>query len=181
MIIDCHGHYTTAPPAHTVLAGGAAGGFEADEPPPPYPTISDDEIRESVEGSQLRLMAERGIDLTVFSPRASAMGHHFGRRGGQLAWAEVSNDLIARVVELYPDHVHRRRPAPAVARCARSRHSVAELRRCVGNSDSSGCNLNPDPSGGHWTSAAADRPQLVPALRGAWSSSTCRPWCTSPR
>ena len=33
--------------------------------------------RETIEGDQLRLMDARGVDLTVFSPRASAMGHHF--------------------------------------------------------------------------------------------------------
>ena len=69
MIIDCHGHYTTAPAAHTAWREAQRAAFEAHEAPPPYPTISDDEIRETIEGSQLRLMAERGIDLTS-SPRA---------------------------------------------------------------------------------------------------------------
>src|SRR5512132_4048226 len=102
MIIDCHGHYTTAPPAHTSWRDSQRAAFAANEPPPPYPTISDDEIRESVDASQLRLMAERGIDLTVFSPRASAMGHHIGDESVSTRWAQVSNDLIARVVQLYP-------------------------------------------------------------------------------
>jgi 4-oxalmesaconate hydratase len=31
--------------------------------------------------------------------------------------------------------------------------SIAELRRCVTELGFVGCNLNPDPSGGHWTSA----------------------------
>jgi len=30
-------------------------------------------------------------------------------------------------------------------------HSVAELERCVNELGFIGCNLNPDPSGGHWT------------------------------
>jgi hypothetical protein len=33
--------------------------------------IGDDELRESIEANQLRLMRERGLDMTVFSPRAS--------------------------------------------------------------------------------------------------------------
>ena len=49
-------------------------------------------------------MAERGIDLTIFSPRASAMGHHVGDEAVSARWARVSNDLIARVVGLFPDH-----------------------------------------------------------------------------
>ena len=30
-------------------------------------------------------------------------------------------------------------------------HSIAELERCVNELGFVGCNLNPDPSGGHWT------------------------------
>ena len=65
--------------------------------------------------------------------------------------ATVSNDLIRRVCDLYPDNFARRVPAPAVARRADRRHSVAELRRCVEELGFVGCNLNPDPTGGYWT------------------------------
>ncbi|HQD16066.1 MAG TPA: amidohydrolase, partial [Ottowia sp.] len=75
MIIDCHGHYTTAPKAleqwrNRQIAGiqDAAAMPRADEL-----KISDDELRESIETNQLRLMRERGSDLTIFSPRASFM------------------------------------------------------------------------------------------------------------
>jgi 4-oxalmesaconate hydratase len=152
MIIDCHGHYTTVPEAHNSWRQAQQAAFDANEAPPPYPRISDDEIRESIQGSQLRLMAERGVDLTVFSPRASAMGHHFGDETVSTRWAEVCNDLIARVVGLYPNNFIGvcqlpQSPGAPIA------HSVAELRRCVLELGFVGCNLNPDPSGGHWTSA----------------------------
>ncbi|WNV86159.1 amidohydrolase family protein [Umezawaea sp. Da 62-37] len=152
MIIDCHGHYTTAPAAHTAWREAQQEAYETGRRPPAYPRISDDEIRESVEGSQLRLMAERGVDLTVFSPRASAMGHHFGDEEVSAAWARACNDLIARVVGLYPDKfigVCQLPQSPGVPIA----HAVAELRRCVEELGFVGCNLNPDPSGGHWTSA----------------------------
>ena len=152
MIIDCHGHYTTAPAAHTSWREAQTSAFAAGEQPPAYPGISDDELRESVEGSQLRLMAERGVDLTVFSPRASAMGHHVGDETVSTRWAQASNDLIARVVGLYPDSfigVCQLPQSPGTP----IGHSVAELRRCVEELGFIGCNLNPDPSGGHWTSA----------------------------
>ncbi|SDZ60276.1 4-oxalomesaconate hydratase [Asanoa ishikariensis] len=142
MIIDCHGHYTTAPTAHTAWRDAGQ--------PPPYPEISDDELSESIEGNQLRLMAERGIDRTLFSPRASAMGHHVGDETVSGAWARACNDLIARVVQLYPDSfagVCQLPQSPGVPIA----HSVAELRRCVEELGFVGCNLNPDPSGGHWT------------------------------
>lgn len=40
--------------------------------------------------------------------------------------------------------------------------SVAELRRCVQELGFVGCNLNPDPSGGHWTSPPLTDPAWYP-------------------
>ena len=152
MIIDCHGHYTTAPETHTAWRTAQQAAFRDGTAPPAYPSISDDEIRASVADSQLRLMDERGIDLTIFSPRASAMGHHFGDEGVSLAWTRACNDLIARVTALFPGRFAGvcqlpQSPGVPIAR------SVPELRRCVTELGFVGCNLNPDPSGGHWTSA----------------------------
>jgi 4-oxalmesaconate hydratase len=150
MIIDCHGHYTTAPAAHTAWRDAQRAAFEAGTSAPPYPTISDDDVRESVREGQLRLMDERGVDLTIFSPRASAMGHHVGDERVSAAWARASNDLVQRVVALYPERfagVCQLPQSPGVPIA----NSVAELRRCVLELGFVGCNLNPDPSGGHWT------------------------------
>ena len=152
MFIDCHGHYTTAPAPQTAWRQAQKDAFAAGKSPPPYPDISDDDIRASVGGSQLKLMAERGIDLTIFSPRASAMEHHIGDEAVSARWAQVSNDLIARVVQLHPERfagVCQLPQSPGVP----IGRSVAELRRCVHELGFVGCNLNPDPSGGHWTSA----------------------------
>ncbi|GAA2336256.1 amidohydrolase family protein [Dactylosporangium salmoneum] len=152
MIIDCHGHYTTAPAAHAEWRRAQLAAHERGEAPPPYPAITDDEIRAGIEGSQLRLMDERGIDLTLFSPRASAMGHHAGDERTSLEWARASNDLVARVAGLFPGRfagVGQLPQSPGVP----IERSVAELRRCVEELGFVGCNLNPDPSGGHWTSA----------------------------
>ena len=57
LIIDCHGHYTTAPAAHNDWREAQKAAFKAGEAPPPYPAISDDEIRETLEANQLRLLA----------------------------------------------------------------------------------------------------------------------------
>ena len=151
MIIDCHGHYTTAPRAHTDWRAAQKAAYAAGVAPPPYPGIGDDDIRASIEGSQLKLMTERGVDLTIFSPRASAMEHHVGDEAVSARWAQVSNDLIARVVGLFPGRFAGvcqlpQSPGVPIAR------SIAELRRCVLELGFAGCNLNPDPSGGHWTS-----------------------------
>jgi len=150
MIIDCHGHYTTAPGSHTAWREAQIAAFDAGDPAPVRPGISDEELRESVESSQLRLMAERGIDLTIFSPRASAMGHHAGDEAVSAAWTSACNDLVARVVGLFPRHfagVAQLPQSPGVPIAG----SVRELRRCVEELGFVGVNLNPDPSGGHWT------------------------------
>ncbi len=152
MIIDCHGHYTTAPAAHQKFRDAQIAALKDPTAPLANPgAISDDEIRETIEKNQLRLQKQRGSDLTVFSPRASAMGHHLGNEAVSAAWARANNDLIRRVVDLYPENfvgVCQLPQSPGVPIA----HSVAELERCVRELDFIGCNLNPDPSGGHWTS-----------------------------
>jgi 4-oxalmesaconate hydratase len=153
MIIDCHGHYTTAPQAHTAWRQAQKTAFTNGTTPPPYPDISDEDIRATIAGGQLKLMNERGVNLTVFSPRASAMEHHFGDEAVSDRWAQVSNDLIARVVGLFPDRfagVCQLPQAPGVP----AERSTSELRRCVSELGFIGANLNPDPSGGYWSAPA---------------------------
>jgi 4-oxalmesaconate hydratase len=127
----------------------------------PVPPIGDDEIRESLEGGQLRLMRERGIDRVVFSPRASAMGHHVDDRPVAVAWARACNDLVHRVVALYPGRFAGvcqlpQTPGPPLPA------AVRELRRCVEELGFVGCNLNPDPSGGSWSGPPLTDPAWFP-------------------
>ncbi|HKE65621.1 MAG TPA: amidohydrolase family protein, partial [Micromonosporaceae bacterium] len=105
MIIDCHGHYTTTPPAQQAFRDAQLARLADPSRPSPQPAhISDDEIRESVERNQLKLMRERGGDLMIFSPRASAMEHHITDPATAREWARVSNDLVHRVTTLFPQH-----------------------------------------------------------------------------
>src|SRR5690606_17462090 len=76
---------------------------EGDAPDPAALRISDDDIRETIEANQLRLMNDRGSDVTVFSPRASFMAHHIGDLAVSETWARICNDLVARVSGLFPD------------------------------------------------------------------------------
>lgn len=152
LIIDCHGHYTTAPEGHQAFRKAQLAHFEDPSLPPPRPaSISDDEIRESIEQNQLRLLRERGADLTIFSPRASAMAHHIGDAETSMAWARANNDLIRRVVDLYPENFVGGAQLPQVAGESLD-GPVEELERCVNELGFVGCNLSPDPSGGHWNS-----------------------------
>ena len=149
LIIDCHGHYTTAPEPHNQWREAQKAAFKAGQAPPPYPAISDDEIRETIEQNQLRLIRERGADMTIFSPRASAMAHHVGDQAVSEAWSIRCNDLIARVCGLYPESFVGVCMLPQSPEADLSA-SVRELRRCVGELGFIGCNLNPDPGGGHF-------------------------------
>lgn len=149
LVIDCHGHYTTAPESHNLWREAQQAAFKTGDKPLAYPAISDGEIRETIEQNQLRLIKERGADHTIFSPRASAMAHHIGDQAVSEAWSFACNDLIARVVGLFPETftgVCMLPQSPAADLAA----SIRELRRCVEQLGFIGCNLNPDPGGGHF-------------------------------
>lgn len=149
LIIDCHGHYTTAPAPHNDWREAQIAAFEAGGHAPLYREISDDLIAESVETNQLKLLKERGADMTIFSPRASAMAHHIGDLEVSQTWARHCNNLIRRVIDLYPDifiGVCMLPQSPGIS----IESSIAELERCVLELGFVGCNLNPDPSGGHF-------------------------------
>jgi 4-oxalmesaconate hydratase len=151
MIIDCHGHYTTAPAAleswrDRQLAGLADGNRTL---PTPAPQITDDQLRETIEKGQLRIQQARGSDLTIFSPRAAGMAHHVGDQKTSEDWSRVCNDLIYRVSEMFPKNfigVCQLPQSPGVD----PRNCIPELERCVKELGFVGCNLNPDPSGGWW-------------------------------
>src|SRR5258708_15983525 len=106
MIIDVHGHYTTAPAALGAWRDLQIAGLKDPSKAPRASDlkISDDEIRETIETNQLKLMKQRGSDLTIFSPRASFMAHHIGDFQTSSTWAAISNDLCYPVNTLLPTH-----------------------------------------------------------------------------
>ena len=153
MIIDCHGHYTTAPKALETWRNAQIAGIKdaASRPKVADLKISDDELRESIEANQLRLMQQRGLDLTIFSPRASFMAHHIGDFQVSSTWSAICNELCYRVSQLFPDHftpaaMLPQSPGVDAATC------IPEMVKCIEQYGNVAINLNPDPSGGHWTS-----------------------------
>ena len=151
-VIDCHGHYTTEPPAMLDWRKRqiAAINDPGQSPKPTDLAVSDDEIRASLTAKQLRFQAERGISTVLFSPRAGGMGHHIGNAETSRDWSIVSNDMIHRIATLYPQNfvgVCQLPQTPGVS----PRNCVAELERCVTQLGFVGCNVNPDPTGGYWT------------------------------
>ena len=137
MIIDCHGHYTTTPDE----LGNYREQQKADLAKNPnfahekgVLNISDDQLRESLEGAQLKLQRERGTDLTIFSPRASWMGHHIGNESTSKYWSEHCNELIYRITQLYPDNFAGGCQLPQTPG-AGLENSIIELERCVNEFD----------------------------------------------
>ncbi|WP_072381431.1 amidohydrolase family protein [Novosphingobium sp. NDB2Meth1] len=161
MIIDCHGHYTVLPRAHDEWREAQKAAFKAGTPCPPYPEISDDEIRATIEANQLRLIKERGADMTIFSPRASAMAPHVGDQSVAVPWAQACNNLIARVVGLFPETFAGVCMLPQSPE-ADLTSSIAELERCVTELGFIGCNLNPDPGGGFFKHPPLTDPTWFP-------------------
>ena len=151
MIIDIHGHYTTAPKALEAWRKRQVAALDnpSEAPRAADLRIGDDELRESIEGNQLRLMRERGCDLTIFSPRASFMAHHIGDFQTSAAWAGICNELCHRVARLYPRHFVGAAMLPQ-SPGVDPRSCLPEIERCVQEYGFVAVNLNPDPSGGHW-------------------------------
>jgi len=157
MIIDCHGHYTTAPADLTTFRNAQIAALKdpAQTPSRASLRIGDDQIRDSLEKAQLKLQRERGTDVTIFSPRASTMAHHIGTEATSLEWSQICNDLISRVAGLYPKNfvgvcMLPQSPGAPPAHCAR------ELERCVKELGFVGTLLNPDP----YENSGAEAPPL---------------------
>ncbi|MBC6402970.1 MAG: amidohydrolase [Hyphomonadaceae bacterium] len=155
LIIDCHGHQTLVPPAHLEFRKAQKARLENPSlPRPVLPVYDDSELHEIIADNQYKLQQARGADITIFSPRASRMEPHVGDSGTSVDWARACNNMIRRVVDLFPKNfvgvcqlpqqVVGGKPAPLD-------DAVAELERCVLELDFVGCNLNPDPSGGHFS------------------------------
>ncbi|WP_019448862.1 amidohydrolase family protein [Cupriavidus sp. BIS7] len=163
MIIDCHGHFTTAPKALEDWRQRQIASLSASQLAPSVSElhIGDDELRDAIAGNQLRLMRERGMDLTIFSPRASFMAHHIGNFETSATWAAICNTLCHRVSELFPDHFVGAAMLPQ-SPGVDTKSCIAELERCVLEYGFVGVNLNPDPSGGHWNSPPLSAPYWYP-------------------
>ncbi len=152
MIIDCHGHFTTVPQEVrsyrnaqiTDFELGKSDGFED------LRDFSDEELFAGLHNQQLKLQAERGIDLALFSPLAALMGHHIGNEALSRHWTSTQNDLINRVCTAFPRNfapVCQLPQSPGV----RPDNCLEELEFRVREQGFVGCNLNPDPAGGYWT------------------------------
>ena len=177
VIIDCHGHYTTAPKAledwrNRQIAGlkdpaGRAEGLGARDQ-------RRRAARDASRPTSSRKMKERGSDLTIFSPRASFMAHHIGDFDDQRdLGGDLQRALLPRQPAL-PRQLHRRGDAAAVARASTRATCIPELEKCVKEYGFVAHQPQPRSVGRPLEGAAAVRPALVPASTRRWSSTTSR-------
>ncbi|KAA9159038.1 amidohydrolase [Amycolatopsis acidicola] len=161
--VDCHVHFTSVPPALKHWRNRQITEFEQHGRrwSPAELEISDDELRHALADGPIALQAEYGIDLSLLSPIAGLMAHHYGDQETSVAWSRLSNDLIHRACRLFPGNFAGvcqlpQSPGGDIDAC------VTELRRCVNELGFVGCNLNPDPSDGHWQAPPITDPYYYP-------------------
>lgn len=160
LTIDCHGHFTTEPQEFLDFRRMQIAAAAGSAPRPSYDGVPADELAEIIAANQLRLQRERGTDFTLLSPRASAMGHHLAAVDEAIEWARLSNDTIAQISALFPENFG------AVCQLPQTVDGgfdavIAELERCA-DAGFLGCNVNPDPSGGLWSSPPITDPWWDP-------------------
>ena len=169
MIIDCHGHYTTAPKS---LEGWRTSQVKALDGSTASPLRSSlvhqrrRAAREPREARSCACSASAARTSRSSRPRAMAMAHHIGTQETSLEWSRLCNDLIHRVCTLYPRNFAPRVPAAPVARRAARelRPGAGALREGAGLR-----RLQPEPGPVRrpLEGPAAHRPLVVPALREA--------------
>jgi 4-oxalmesaconate hydratase len=156
MIIDVHGHYTTAPPELDAYRGRMLS--RLNQPPRTRLTLRPEAVAASLSGYVAR-MDERGIDMVLLSPRASGMGHEIGDERVSRNWTQACNDAVAAAVAAYPGRfagVAQLPQSPGVSPAG----CVEELERCAEELGFVGFLVNPDVSGG--------LPPLTPSLADDW-------------
>ena len=152
MIIDCHGHYTTAPSA--ARGAGAPADRGASGPPQPAPPrskISDDEIREHRgRPAQDAARARHRSDDLLAARRRHGSPHR--RRDHQRTWAAICNELCFRVCKLFPENFIGAAMLPQSAR-RRSRRTVFPSSSAASRNTASSASIStPIRPGGRWTS-----------------------------
>ena len=121
MIIDIHGHFTTVPAQFLEFRKAQlARKFPPSKIVEQAETITDDELRVSIESSQIRLQRERGIDLgTVFADRRRH-GPPPGRPDDQPVLDGGLQQRHRPGLPAFPQQFRRRLPAsPVPGRAAR--------------------------------------------------------------
>ncbi|HEU0201320.1 MAG TPA: amidohydrolase family protein [Burkholderiaceae bacterium] len=143
MIIDSHAHIVMPPESFRYMAelvGGRAN-------PSTTPKIPDASVRKVAE-ELVRTMDSVGTDVQFISPRPYLQMHSVKPARVTELWSRHCNDLIARVVEMFPDRFRGVAGLPQFMNESPAERAVPELKRCVTQLGFVGCLINPDPTEG---------------------------------
>lgn len=143
MIIDSHAHLVMPQESYryfTELVGGRGN-------PSTTPKIPDESIR-TVGETLLKIMDSVGTDIQLLSPRPYLQLHSLDPAIVSELWNRHTNEVIYRLVQMFPDRFRGVAGLPQHRRECPSVRVIAELERCVKELGFVGCLLNPDPTEG---------------------------------
>jgi predicted TIM-barrel fold metal-dependent hydrolase len=153
-VIDVHGHMSTPPHfrayAYNLIALRTPGEAGLD---------MSDQLMQAALDRHLRMLDERDIDVQMISPRPVAMMHWEALFLCE-HWTRVTNDVIHRQCQLYPDRFRGIAQLPQNAQVETS-NCVPELERCIDELGFVGAIVNPDPGGDRQT-PGMDKPYWYP-------------------
>lgn len=143
MIIDSHAHVVMPPQSFRFMAELIGGRGNPSMPP----KIADEAVRKVAE-EIVGIMDSVGTDLQFISPRPYLQMHSVKPVRVTELWTRHCNDIIARVVAMFPDRFRGVAGLPQFMQESPAERCVAELERCVNQLGFVGCLINPDPTEG---------------------------------
>ena len=143
MIIDSHAHVVMPPQSFRFMAE-LIGGRGNPSVPPKIPDEAVRKVAEEIVG----IMDSVGTDMQFISPRPYLQMHSVKPARVTELWTRHCNDIIARVVGMFPDRFRGVAGLPQYMHESPAERCVAELERCVNQLGFVGCLINPDPTEG---------------------------------
>jgi 4-oxalmesaconate hydratase len=142
VIIDSHAHVVLPQESYRYMAELVSSRSN----PSAATSLPDSAIRAAAE-SLLKIMDSVGTDVQFLSPRPYMQMH--GLTPGRITelWTRHCNDLIHRMVQMFPDRLRGVAGLPQQGRTSPA-NTLGELERCVKQLGFIGCLLNPDPTEG---------------------------------
>lgn len=111
------------------------------------PKIPDEAVRKVAE-ELVAINDSVGTDVQFISPRPYLQMHSVKPARVTELWTRHCNDIVARVVAMFPDRFRGVAGLPQFMHESPSVRAVAELERCVNELGFVGCLINPDPTEG---------------------------------
>jgi 4-oxalmesaconate hydratase len=115
--------------------------------PSTTPKVPDSSVRKVAE-ELVKSMDSVGTDMQFISPRPYLQMHSVKPGRVTDLWSRHCNDLIARVVDMFPDRFRGVAGLPQYMDEPLAERVIPELRRCVKDHGFVGCLINPDPTEG---------------------------------